>query len=150
MVRVARWTVALSALATTTALAATQITGVVKDQSGALVDQAVIVLMTADQTPVATARTNEQGKFTIEAPAPGRYLLTATATHLGEARIPLTLGEASPAPLEIVLRVGALREEVTVTASVDLVDEVRRAGQRHRHRCDRNSRDDSGRASGRG
>jgi hemoglobin/transferrin/lactoferrin receptor protein len=129
MVRVARWTVALSALATTTALAATQITGVVKDQSGALVDQAVIVLMTADQTPVATARTNEQGKFTIEAPAPGRYLLTATATHLGEARIPLTLGEASPAPLEIVLRVGALREEVTVTASVDLVDEVRRAGQ---------------------
>jgi len=122
-------TVVIWALATASAFAATTVSGVVKDQSGAPVPNATVVLATADQTPVVTARTDEQGRFTIEAPAFGRYLVIATATHLGDARIPLTVGEPPPAPLEIVLQVGALREDVTVTASADLVDEVRRAGQ---------------------
>jgi len=129
MNRMAAWTLALWVVSAGTMLAASEITGVVKDQSGAPVAGATVTLTTADQTAVATTRTNEQGRFSIDAPATGRFLLTATAAHLGEAKVPLTIGHTPPAPLEIVLHVGPIREDVTVTAAADLVDEVRRAGQ---------------------
>jgi outer membrane receptor protein involved in Fe transport len=43
--------------------------------------------------------------------------------------MPLTVGNHSPPTIEISLPVNALREDVTVTASPNLVEDVRRAGQ---------------------
>jgi outer membrane receptor protein involved in Fe transport len=129
MKQLAVWIVVLEMFRTAATFAATPITGVVKDQSGAPVAGATVMLTTADQTPVSTVRTNEEGRFSIDAPAAGRFLLTVTSAHLGEVKVPVTVGEIPPAPLDIVLQVGPLREDVTVTAGADLVDEVRRAGQ---------------------
>ena len=94
-----------------------------------MVGEATVTLLTAEQTAIVTTQTNAQGKFTLQAPSPGRYLLVASSTTFGEARVPLTVGNHGPPSLEITLRVNALREDVTVTASPDLVEDVRRAGQ---------------------
>ncbi|HET7216571.1 MAG TPA: TonB-dependent receptor [Vicinamibacterales bacterium] len=111
------------------ALAAIVVTGVVKDPSGAPVSGATVVVMTAEQTVVAAARTDAQGKFSIDVPTAGRYLLVASVPQLGESRTALDVTESRMAPLEIELRVNPLHEDVTVTASPNLVDVVRRAGQ---------------------
>jgi len=119
----------LWALTTALAYAAVTVSGVVKDPLGAMVADADVVLMSADHTPLATARTDPTGKFTLQAPAPGRYLLVVTARHMGASRTPLSLADVDPSPIEIVLHPGSIREEVTVTAAADNVEETRRAGQ---------------------
>ena len=111
------------------ALAAIGVTGVVKDPSGAPVSGATVLVLTAEQAVVAAGRTDAQGRFAIDVPTAGRYLLVASLPQLGESRTVLDVGETAVAPLEIVLRVNALHEDVTVTASPNLVDVVRRAGQ---------------------
>ena len=111
------------------ALAAIGVSGVVKDPSGAPVSGATVLVLTAEQTVVAAGRTDAQGKFAIDVPSTGRYLLVASLPPLGESRTPLEVAESGAAALEIVLRINPLREEVTVTASPNLVDVVRRAGQ---------------------
>src|SRR4029453_16930977 len=127
--RIAATVLAVWALMAVAAYAAVDVTGIVKDPSGAVVGEATVTLLTAEQTAIVTTQTNAQGKFTLQVPSPGRYLLVASSTTLGEARVPLTVGNHGPPSLEITLRVNALREDVTVTASPDLVEDVRRAGQ---------------------
>jgi hemoglobin/transferrin/lactoferrin receptor protein len=115
--------------ALTYAAVSVSVSGIVKDPFGAAIADADVVLMSADLTPLATARTNSEGKFTLEAPATGRYLLVVTASHMGTSRTPLSLADVDPSPIEIVLHPGPIREDVTVTAAADNVEETRRAGQ---------------------
>jgi hemoglobin/transferrin/lactoferrin receptor protein len=117
---------ALTAVAASTAV---EVTGVVKDPSGGVVADATVTVMTAEQTAVATTQTDAQGRFTLQVPSAGRYLLVAKQASLGESRMPLTVGNHGPPSVEIILQVNALREDVTVTASPNLVEDVRRAGQ---------------------
>jgi len=119
----------LWALTTAFAYAAVDVSGVVKDPLGALIADAEVVLMSADHTPLVSARTDAEGKFTLQAPAPGRYLLVVTASRMGMSRTPLSLADVDPSPIEIVLHPAPIREDVTVTASADSVEETRRAGQ---------------------
>ena len=111
------------------ALAAIGITGIVRDPSGAPVSNATVVVLTAEQTVVGAARTDAQGRFSIEVPTPGRYLLVASLPQLGESRTALDVMDGGASSLEIILRLNPLREDVTVTASPNVVDVVRRAGQ---------------------
>jgi outer membrane receptor for ferrienterochelin and colicin len=106
-----------------------EVTGVVKDSTGGVVSGATLIVMTADQTTVASGQSDQQGRFTLTVPSPGRYLLVTTATTLLESRVPLTITESRPPPLEITLSVGPLRQDVTVTASPNAVEDVRLAGQ---------------------
>jgi hemoglobin/transferrin/lactoferrin receptor protein len=106
-----------------------EVTGTVKDPSGAPINHATVAVFTAEQTTVATGRTDEQGKFRLHIPSAGRYLFVASAAHLGESRIALQVGETSPAPLDVVLQLQGVQEDVTVTASPNLVEDVQRVGQ---------------------
>jgi outer membrane receptor protein involved in Fe transport len=105
------------------------VTGVVKDASNAPVAQATVLLLTAEQTSVATSETDTQGSFTLQVPSAGRYLLVASAPRLGESRQPLTVGDVPPPRIEIVLELSPLEESVTVTAAPALVENVGRVGQ---------------------
>jgi len=127
--RIAAGVLILWALSAVAADAAIGVTGVVKDPSGTVVAGATVIVMTAEQTAIVTGQTDAQGKFSLQVPTAGRYLLVARAAALGEARIPLTVGNQGPLTIEITLQVTGLREDVTVTASPNLVEDVRRAGQ---------------------
>lgn len=109
--------------------AATTITGTVRDSSGASIAGAEITLMTPERTVVATARSDEGGRFTITAPGPATYLLVARAQYFGVAQVAVTVGRTDPAPIAIVLNVAELREELTVTAAREGIGEIRLAAQ---------------------
>ena len=109
--------------------AAVHVTGTVTDASGGAVADAEVILMTPERTAIGVARTDRAGKFSILAPAAGTYLLEVRAPNLGEAQQAVVVGAADPAPVTIVLELGRLREEVTVTASREQVLETRMAGQ---------------------
>jgi outer membrane receptor protein involved in Fe transport len=94
-----------------------------------VVADATVTVLTAEQTAVATTQTDAQGRFTLQVPSAGRYLLIAKKSSLGESRMPVTVGNRGPTSVEVTLQVNALREDVTVTASPNLVEDVRRAGQ---------------------
>jgi hemoglobin/transferrin/lactoferrin receptor protein len=109
--------------------AAGRVSGVVRDSSGAPVPAAHVVVMTAERTVVGGGRTDTDGRFSVPIPHPGRYLLVTTAEGLGESRLPVVVSESGSDPLDVRLQVGALREEVTVTASRSSVDDLRIAVQ---------------------
>ena len=109
--------------------AAIDISGVVRDSSGAPVRGAEVGLLTAELTGIARTKTDVEGKFSLPAPAPGTYLLIVRAEAFGESHHAVTVGSQPPTPLDIVIHPAGLREEVTVTASRGTVEDVRLAGQ---------------------
>jgi outer membrane receptor protein involved in Fe transport len=103
--------------------------GSVRDVSGGAVAAAQIVLTTPELTVVAATSTDAQGRFSLIAPAAGTYLLITRAPAFGESRRAVTVQPGTTAPIEIVLQVGPLEEEVTVAAARDNVDTLRLAAQ---------------------
>ena len=116
-------------LACVSEAAAESIAGKVRDASGGAIAKAEIVLATPEMTVVAAGLSDERGAFSLTAPAPGRYLLIARAPAFGEARQAVTVQSGATAPIEIVLEVGGLEEEVTVAAARDSVDTLRASAQ---------------------
>ena len=111
------------------AVADESIAGRVRDASGGAVAQAEVILTTAELTVVAATRSDAQGNFSVSAPTSGRYLLIARAPNFGDARQAVTVKPGMTASIEIVLQVGALGDEVTVTAARDSVEALRLAAQ---------------------
>ncbi len=118
---------ALCALCLTTAARAWpagEVSGVVKDANGAAVVEATVNLLNAQQTIIATAHTDEQGRFAFGVVAPGAYELLVTAKRGYEPkRRALLVTAAGPATVEITLGVEALSAEVTVTAETGAVQD---------------------------
>jgi len=111
-------------------MAAVMLSGIVRDGSGGPIEGALVTVMTADRTVAATARTDASGRYQIALPRGGRYLVTAVKEGMGEARATAVVGApAAATTLDLRLDIGALREEVTVTAARQMVDDVRLAGQ---------------------
>ncbi len=105
------------------------ITGSVRDVAGAAIDEAEVLLTTPALTVVATTRSNPSGRFTLQAPAAGSYLLIVRAPAFGEARQALAVQPTGTPPIDVTLQVGAVREEVTVAASREGVESLRLAIQ---------------------
>src|SRR5690242_17558775 len=111
------------------AYAAVSVRGVVRDPSGAPLKDADVSIATAERSVVASTKTDAEGAFVIDVPAPGIYLVSVTAAGFAEARQSVTIAEAGTPPLDVVLRLGQLEDEVTVTAVAGLVQDIRTAGQ---------------------
>src|SRR4029450_4540651 len=105
------------------------IAGRVRDASGAAIAKAEIVLTTTELTVVAASVSDSQGNFSVTAPGPGSCLLIARAPSFGETRQAVIVQAGKTAPIEIVLQVGPLAEEVTVAATRDSVDALRVSAQ---------------------
>jgi outer membrane receptor protein involved in Fe transport len=108
--------------------AAVTVSGIVRDPSGAPVEGAQLVIATPGRASIASARTDAQGRFQIEAPAPGSYLLIASARGFQDARQSLIV-ESGMKSIDVALPFVALEEDVTVTASPGLVQDIRTLGQ---------------------
>ncbi|MEO5897919.1 MAG: TonB-dependent receptor [Vicinamibacterales bacterium] len=120
--------VLLCALEALSAEPSMRITGTVRDASGGAVRNAEIALLTPALTTVTSARTDAQGGCALDAPSTGNFLLLIRAQAFAEVRRALSVTESKPVPsLVIVLEVGALVEDVTVSASRETVDDLRRA-----------------------
>jgi hypothetical protein len=99
------------------------LTGIVTDPQGAIVSGATITL-TNSETRVETRTTsNDQGEFVFPSVPPGRYSLGVEATNFKKALatdLVVEVGKASRTT--IVLEVGSVTEQVTITATQDIVN----------------------------
>ena len=99
------------------------LTGQVTDPQGAIVSGATIVL-TNSETRVETRTTsNDQGEFVFPSVPPGRYSLGVEATNFKKAlATDLVVEVGVTSRTTVVLEVGSVTEQVTITATQDIVN----------------------------
>src|SRR5436309_1301931 len=98
------------------------IVGRVTDDSGAVVPGAKIMITNTGTNDNRSVVVNERGEYAIPQLAPGQYTLTAEYTGFNKVvRSGIVLGTNQQARFDISLKVGALTEEVQVSASAPLV-----------------------------
>jgi Carboxypeptidase regulatory-like domain len=99
------------------------ISGYVRDSSGAAIPSVTVTAKMVEQQAVRTAQTNTEGFYNLLALPPGRYQLTfedkgfQTQTHTG---LELTVGQNLR--VDSTLQVGAVETQVTVGSEAPLVD----------------------------
>ena len=92
------------------------VTGSVQDQTGAVLAAATVELVNASGAVVHTTAANEAGLFRFEAVPPGQYELRARYEGFKSATAKLRVGtRAPPSPQRLVLPLGDLTQEITVS-----------------------------------
>src|SRR5213594_1117708 len=97
--------------------------GAVTDPAGAVVPGAEVTL-TNEQTNVArTTLSNESGEYVFSFVAPGTYKLKVTLSGFKTYERPgINIGTQQFITLDVKLEVGAVSEQITVTAGVPLIE----------------------------
>jgi len=101
------------------------LTGVVKDTTGAAVAQATVNLLTARQSVAASTATDERGQFVLKGVPAGTYELRVTsdrgfAPRSKAVRVP----SVESSNIEMTLGFEALTADVTVTAEIGTVQSL--------------------------
>ena len=104
-------------------------TGVVVDPSGGVVIGADVELLGPQQRSAGVATTDGRGRFRIEGVPPGTYLAIVRAAGFADVRAGVTVPLPEGETLTLVTGAPVLREEVSVTASVDRVEPATRLTQ---------------------
>jgi hemoglobin/transferrin/lactoferrin receptor protein len=106
------------------------VVGVVKDASGATIQQAAVSLLDPHQFAAATAQTDAQGRFSLSGIMPGRYELLVSHRGFAPHRRVVSLPSAEAERIEVTLGIAALEEKITVTADLGLVQGIDETSQR--------------------
>lgn len=117
----------ITTLSTTTILAQSDsgsagIEGTVRDQNGAVVQGATVIIKNKDTNLERTVTTNSNGQFATSVLPVGAYVLTVKAAGFADTptTVSLTVGEKTP--VDIVLGVQGTSVSVDVTGDTDLID----------------------------
>jgi hypothetical protein len=98
------------------------LSGLVNDGSGAAIVGASVILKNIATGEENRASTNSQGSFTFPSLEPGKYSATVEATGFKRTEITeITVELSQPAKVDVTLEVGAVSEQVTVTAEAQEV-----------------------------
>jgi hypothetical protein len=112
---------ALIAICATAALASAQtaapvvVTGVVQDQTGAVLPGAIVELVSAGGAVAQSMAADAAGTFRFEKVPPGPYELRATFEGFKSASLRVRVGARSPSPQKLVLGLADLQQEITVS-----------------------------------
>jgi hypothetical protein len=123
-----RVALAVVLLVTTGTIALAQITsatlsGTIKDETGGVLPGVDVVVTNLDTALTRSVVTDAHGYFTVPGLAPGRYEARATLQGFSTAaQSGIVLEVAQQAGLNLVLRLGAAEETITVTDESPLVD----------------------------
>ncbi len=101
------------------------LTGRVTDPSGAPVSGAAIEAKNQGTNVVYPAKTDSHGNYTVLLLPPGSYSVTATAAGFKQTlRAGVSLTVAQTTTLDFTLELGAVNQEVTVTAEVGVLEQA--------------------------
>ncbi|MBS1858065.1 MAG: TonB-dependent receptor [Acidobacteria bacterium] len=115
-------TLALFTVPASAQLSSASVTGVVRDSSGSVVPNVKIVLRNVDTSVERQALSNNAGNYVFLSITPGSYTLQANAPGFQTTKIPaFALAVNQTATLDVVLKVGAVQDTVTVEAAGELV-----------------------------
>src|SRR3982074_3053769 len=91
------------------------VTGVVQDQTGAVLQNAPVEIVTAAGAVVQTTTTDGSGAFRFAGIGPGQYELRATFEGFTPAAVRVRVGARGPGSQKLVLNVANLSQEITVS-----------------------------------
>ncbi len=91
-----------------------QVSGVVLDPTGAVIIEAKITMRRSGDPSSQVKTTNQRGEFRFTRIAGGNYEIETQKEGFAVTKTQITVGPQAPAPLQIVLPVGEVREEVAV------------------------------------
>src|ERR1700743_928852 len=97
------------------------ITGVVKDQSGAIVGNAAVTATNIETNVARATVTNTSGIYSFPELTPGRYQVKVTAPGFETALVSLELQVQQTARFDFDLKLGNASQTVEVTAGADLL-----------------------------
>jgi hypothetical protein len=101
--------------------ASAAVTGVVQDQTGAILAGATVELIDTAGHPVETVQTDAVGLFRFERVPAGTYQLRATFEGFTPATTRVRVGTRAPSTQTLVLSIASLTQEITVrTGSVEV------------------------------
>lgn len=101
------------------------ISGIVTDNTGAVIPGANVVALHKARGVSQEAITNSDGTFAFPSMQPGTYAVTVTLTGFRTVVIDdVVLTTGSPANLRATLEIGTLSEQVTVTSSSEIVQTI--------------------------
>ena len=93
------------------------LTGRVTDALGGALSGAQVIVLTAQRAVVVTTTTDASGHFKAAGLPDGQYLVIFKFPGLAERQAAVTIAGANTAPLDVVLELVKLGEDVTVTAN---------------------------------
>jgi hypothetical protein len=91
------------------------VTGIVQDQTGAVLAAATVELVNAAGAVIQTTATDQAGLFHFDRVAPGQYELRARYEGFKSASARLRVTTRAPSPQRLVLPLGDLTQEITVS-----------------------------------
>ena len=98
------------------------IAGVVRDSTGAVVPGATITITELERKTVDVVVTNESGRYVKERLLPGVYEVKAELTGFKTAVVPrVVVSVDTQTPVDLVLELGAVTEQITVTGGSPLL-----------------------------
>ena len=99
------------------------VSGVVQDETGGVIPGAEVTAVNTGTSATRTVISDDAGRYRIPQLAPGSYELRAELSGFQTAVLQdISLSMAQEAVVGITLRVGAISEQVVVSAEVSLVD----------------------------
>ncbi|MEP7038548.1 MAG: carboxypeptidase-like regulatory domain-containing protein, partial [Acidobacteriota bacterium] len=96
--------------------------GTVKDQNGAVIQGATVVVQNTGTNLERTVITNTNGTFTVNVLPVGTYNITTKSTGFGEMPVQVTLKVGETTPIEIVLEPQSANVLVEVNADSQTID----------------------------
>lgn len=104
------------------------LSGIVADETGARIPGAAIVLQNSASKDTRKGASNDEGVYSFPALPPGTYTLTVTRQGFKAARqTNITLHPTDDRNLDVLLRVGATSEEITVNDTDEPPDSGKRS-----------------------
>jgi hypothetical protein len=97
------------------------VSGIVQDQTGAVLPAATVALVNSAGTTVQSVAADAAGAFRFERVAPGQYELRAGYEGFQPATVKLRVGTRPPPVQRLVLDLAALAQEITVSNAVTAV-----------------------------
>lgn len=99
------------------------VSGIVTDETGAVVDGVEVIATNQDTNVVTAAATNRSGRYTLLNLPVGPYTITFKKEGFtSQSREGFTVGVAQALTLDVTLSVGGLADTVTVTADASLLE----------------------------
>ena len=106
-----------------------QLRGIVRDETGAILPDATVDLVDASGATVQSVRTTTEGAFELTGVKAGDYELRIGFPGFKSASKRVRVGRRAVAPLEVVLTLADVKQEVTVASSDVRVDTSGAANQ---------------------
>ncbi len=105
--------------------ATAQLAGEVTDLSGRVLSNQILTVRNLESGQTRTVQTSADGRYEALDLAPGRYEVTAAIPGFAPIRVPVELTINQQAVLNLQFQVASQRQEVTVTATPQLIEPTR-------------------------